>query len=248
MCDRGPAQYTWTLALLSMQGGQKGRPQLGRKAGRALGLERAGDCWPRPALTLAGLSLHRPRPSRRPPLLRDSGQDSLELQIPRRWRPLPGGGAAQALPTLVPPMATFSFHQDRSTCPPQPSPCGHPRNTTHRARPGPPGPARPLTQAGPGDQSRGRERAGRGPIDVRGVGHQERSVLAEAGGHADVVDAKEAAARERDVPLRLPGEHRCSRPRGRLYATVPLAGYPPAEVETLLGSAARLCLRAGGGA
>lgn len=43
---------------------------------------------------------------------------------------------------------------------------------------------------------------------MRGVGHQEGRVLAEAGGHADVVDAEEAAARERDVPRLLPGKHR----------------------------------------
>lgn len=37
--------------------------------------------------------------------------------------------------------------------------------------------------------------------------HQERRLFHQAAGDADVVDAKEAAASERDVPRRVQGEH-----------------------------------------
>lgn len=86
-----------------------------------------------------------------------------------------------------------------------------------------------FTQADPGDQRRGRERPGRGAVDVRGVGHQEGRVLAEAGGHSDMVDAEEAAARERDVPRRLLGEHRGGPPGSRApQAALCAARSPPA--------------------
>lgn len=65
-----------------------------------------------------------------------------------------------------------------------------------------------------GDQGRGRQGSGRCSVDVFGVLHQERSLFHQAAGDADVVDAEEAAARERDVPRRVQGKH-AGRPSAR---------------------------------
>lgn len=54
----------------------------------------------------------------------------------------------------------------------------------------PPPPPQPqvLTEAGAADEGGGGERAGRGPVHLPGVGDEERSMLLETAGHADVVD------------------------------------------------------------
>jgi len=52
-------------------------------------------------------------------------------------------------------------------------------------------------------QSGGGERAGRGPVHVPRVVHQEGGPLLQTARHADVVDAQEPTAGERDVPRRV---------------------------------------------
>lgn len=48
--------------------------------------------------------------------------------------------------------------------------------------------------------------------------HQERRLLHQAAGDADVVDAEEAAASERDVPRRVQGKHAAGRTSGGSFA------------------------------
>lgn len=52
----------------------------------------------------------------------------------------------------------------------------------------PPPQPQALTEAGAADEGGGGERAGRGPVHLPGVGDEERSMLLETAGHADVVD------------------------------------------------------------
>lgn len=52
----------------------------------------------------------------------------------------------------------------------------------------PPPQSAALTEAGAADEGGGGERAGRGPVHLPGVGDEERSMLLETAGHADVVD------------------------------------------------------------
>lgn len=59
-------------------------------------------------------------------------------------------------------------------------------------------------------------------------------MLAEAGGHADVVDAEEAAARERDIPRRLPGGRRVL---GEHRGGPPARGLRKPACRLLAGSA-----------
>lgn len=63
------------------------------------------------------------------------------------------------------------------------------------------------TEAHISNQRRGCQRSSWRSVYVPGVTHQERRLFHQAAGDADVVDAEEAAASERDVPRRVQGKH-----------------------------------------